>query len=286
LSADPVHHRLFVAALGNGTVEVVDVAGMRSEQSLPGFAQPQGVLYAPAARRLYVSNAGTGRVDILDAISFRRLRRIEGLEDADNLRYDPFPLARKFYVGYGNGALRALDTDGNSFGEFRLAGHPESFQIERSGRRIFVNVPGARQVAVVVRVQGTVKSWDLAGASSNFPMALDEENRRLFVGTRSPPLVLVYDTRSGNIIARLPIARDVDDIFFDAARKLLYAICGEGEVNVFRQERQDKYASLYSLNTSPGARTGLFVPEEGRLYVAAPARESRSAQILVYRSGR
>ena len=115
-------------------------------------------------------------------------------------------------------------------------------------------------------------------------MALDEAGRRLFVGARAPALMLVYDIDSGKAVAKVPIGGDTDDIFFDARRKRVYVICGEGRVDVLRQETADRYPHEASVKTAPRARTGLFVPEEGRLYVAAPAAGTGPAGILVYRA--
>src|SRR6266853_2059185 len=131
-----------------------------------------------------------------------RIKGVERLNDADNIRYDAG--ARKVYVGYGYGALRALDpATGDSSGDIRLAGHPESFQLETRGPRIFVNVPPARHVAVVDRAkQAVVATWDVPGAESNYPMALDEPGRRLFVGARRPAVLLVYDIDSGKVVAK------------------------------------------------------------------------------------
>jgi hypothetical protein len=114
-------------------------------------------------------------------------------------------------------------------------------------------------------------------------MALDEKGRRLFVGARSPATLLVYDIDSGKVVARLSIGKDTDDLFFDAERKRLYVICGEGKVDVIRQETPDRYVVEGSIDTAPGARTGLFVPEERTLYVAAPASRASPARVLVYR---
>src|SRR5207237_10828743 len=102
-------------------------------------------------------------------------------------------------------------------------------------------------------------------ARGNFPMALDGAGRRLFVGARSPAVMLVYDIDSGKVVARLPIGGDTDDIFFDALRKRVYVICGEGRIDVFRQETADHYPHQGSVKTAPRARTGLLIPEEGKL---------------------
>ena len=280
---DPKQQRLFVAALGNDTLEVIDVKSGRRERSLGGFGEPQGVLYLPEFNRIYVANGSANRVDILDGTSLARIKGVERLDDADNVRYDAG--ARKVYVGYGKGALRALDpATGDSSGDIRLAGHPESFQLETRGPRIFVNVPPARHVAVVDRAkQAVVATWDVPGAESNYPMALDESERRLFVGARKPAVLLVYDIDSGKVVAKQPIGGDTDDIFFDPEGKRLYVICGEGRIDIVRQENPDRYSLERTVRTAPRARTGLFVPEEGRLYVAAPATGTSPARLLAYR---
>src|ERR1700694_1098626 len=283
LDIDTKRHRLFVAALGNDTVEVLDVARNRHEKSMSGFGEPQGLIYLPEPNRLYVANGSGDRVDILDAASLAPLKRIGKLEDADNVRYDA--AGRKVIVGYGKGALRMLDAEtGESAGDIPLSGHPESFQLEQNGSRVFVNVPTARHVAVVDRVKREVlKTWEISGATANFPMALDERGRCLFVGARSPAVMLVYDIDSGKVVAKVPIGGDTDDIFFAPDRKRIYVVCGEGRVDIFRQETPDRYTREGSVNTAPRARTGLFVPEEGKLYVAAPAAGASPARVFVYR---
>src|SRR5580765_389462 len=280
---DLKQRRLFVAALGNDTLEVVDIKSGQRERSLDGFGEPQGVLYLPEINRVYVANGSANSVDILDGASFARIKRIAGLDDADNVRYDAG--ARKVYVGYGKGALRALDpATGDSAGDIRLAGHPESFQLEARGTRIFVNVPDARHIAVVDRLKrSVVATWDVPGAQSNFPMAIDESGKRLFVGARRPAMLLVYDIDSGKVVAKQPIGEDTDDIFFDPERKRLYIICGQGRIDIVRQEDPDRYSLQGAVRSAPRARTGLFVPGEGRLYVAAPAVGTSPAKVLVYR---
>src|SRR5690348_2116471 len=106
-AADLAGHRLFVAALGNDTVEVLDTLHNRHAQSVRGFGEPQGVAYLARENRLYVANGSSNRVDILDGRSLAVLHRIARLEDADNVRYDM--QAGTVLVGYGKGALRSID---------------------------------------------------------------------------------------------------------------------------------------------------------------------------------
>jgi DNA-binding beta-propeller fold protein YncE len=284
LDVDLKGHRLFIAALGNNTVEVLDIGANRHAKSIRGFGEPQGLAYLPDSNRLYVANGSAGRVDVIDGSSFAPLKRIAKLDDADNVRYDR--AQRTVVVGYGNGALRIVHGEtAESAGDIPLSGHPESFQLETNGSGVFVNVPSSGQVAVVDRAKRQViATWEVPGARENFPMALDEQGRRLFVGTRSPGMLLVYDTDSGKVIAKLPIGGDTDDIFFDPDRRRVYVICGEGRIDIIRADSRDHYASEGSIQTAPRARTGLFVPYDGKLYVAAPAADASAARVLVYQA--
>jgi DNA-binding beta-propeller fold protein YncE len=281
-AVDAAGHRIFVAALGNDTVEVLDTRGA-AHRSLAGFGEPQGVAYLPDQRRLFIANGSADRVDVLDA-SFAVIRRIEGLADADNVRIAAD--GKTILAGYGKGALAIIDgASATVRAHIALPGHPESFQVEKGSSRVYVNVPAVHAVVVAdLASRSVVATWPVPQAARNFPMALDEAAHRLFVGARSPAVMLVYDTHSGRVVARVPIGGDTDDLFFDAQRKRIYAICGEGRVDVVKQEDADRYTREASIDTAPGARTGLFVPEEGELYVAAPARGTRPARILVYRT--
>ena len=115
-------------------------------------------------------------------------------------------------------------------------------------------------------------------------MALDEAGGRLLVVDRHPAELLVLDTGSGEVVARLPTCGDADDVFWDAKRERVYVSCGEGVVDVV-ERRGDAYQELARVPTAPGARTSLFVPELDRLYVAARAADGRGAAVLVMRPG-
>jgi len=281
LDVDIDGERLFVAALGNDTAEVIDLRTGQPAQRLEHLQEPQGIAFEAKTRALYVTPTAVARVDVFSGNPLVAVASIDGLEDADNIRYDAADGA--LYVGYGN-ALAVIDTStAKIITRIELAGHPESFQLEKNGSRVFVNVPQAQQIAVIDReTKQQIATWKLGEMNANFPMALDEPSRRLFVATRRPPALLVYDIDTGKRVATLSIAGDADDAFYDAARKRIYVICGEGLVNVVQQSDADHYRTVASIHTSPGARTGLFVAARMALYVAVPAHGATSAEIRVY----
>jgi len=282
MAIDPVRHRLFVAALGNDTVEVVDIEAGRRTASLVSMNQPQGVAYASKLDRLYVASGRGERVDAFDETLRAPVGSVASLEDADNLRYES---ARdRLYVGYGH-ALAVIDaTTMKPVAEIALADHPEAFQLEAGGPRIFINVPGARQIAVVDRtLNKVVATWEVGDDRANFPMALDEGTHRLMIATRHPAALLVYDTETGRRVARVPIAGDADDLFFDGDRQRVYAICGEGVIAVVQREKADHYVAIGQVITARGARTGLFDSSSRMLFVAVPAHDAAPAEIRAYR---
>jgi len=282
LAVDLKGRRLFIAALGYDTVEVLDLRRGTRIHTIGGLHEPQGVIFIPEFNKIIVTNGQTGAVDIFDEDSFRRDVSVKLSEDADNIRYDA--IAKHIYVGYGSGALSIIDaTSGTRLGDITLQGHPESFQLEKGGPRIFVNVPTANLIAVIDRDRrAVVARWPLKDGQANFPMALDETNRRLFVAFRKPPRLIVYDTESGKVVARLDSAGDSDDVFYDHGHKRIYMSCGEGFIDVFQQQDADHYSPLAKIPTASGARTSLFVPELDRLYLAVPRHVGQGAEVRVY----
>jgi len=274
--------RLFVAALGNDTLEVLDVAEGKRLKSIAGLHKPTGVLYLPGADQIVVANGGDGTVKFFDGASYELTKSIGPLDDADNLRLDP--KTGLIYVGYGDGALAIIDVAKKQLvGDIKLRAHPESFQLEKSGDRIFVNVPGRKQVTVIDRKKRQViAEWQWEKVEANFPMALDEANHRLIVGGRKPPWLVIANTETGNLKIVHSISGDTDDLFYDSQRKRIYISCGEGFIDVVVQKDPDTYETLEKIPTGGGARTSFFSAGLDRFYVALPERDGHNAGIRIY----
>ena len=282
IGLDAKHQRLFVAALGNDTVEVVDLATGKIVQHIRNLHSPQGVAFAPESDRLAVASDTDGSCKLYDGTSLQQTAVVDLKDDADNIRYDP--RFGRFWVGYGEGGLAAIDPhSGKQIANVKLEAHPESFQMETNGNRIFVNVPRAGNVTIVDRETGKViGKFVLKGASANFPMALDEANQRLFIGCRSPAKLLVLDTETGQTVAALDIVGDADDLFYDAVNKRIYVSGGEGRITVIAQAGANQYRMSGQVATAPGARTSFFMSETGMLYLAVPHRDEQTAELRVF----
>jgi DNA-binding beta-propeller fold protein YncE len=283
LALDPSGERLFVCALGNNTVEVLDLRKGERIRSITGLGAPQGIAYIPQLDRLFVANDKGGILKIYNGKSFQSVGELNFQDDADNVRYDD--ATKKIYVGFGSGGIGIINAvDGRQVGSIKLSAHPEAFELEKNGKRIFVNVPNARQVAVIDREKGEViAKWKTDLAFGNFPMALDETNHRLFIGCRIPSKLVVLNTESGEVVAKIDISGDPDDVFYDSKRHRIYAICGARKIDIIEHTDPNSYTASTEVDTAEGARTGLFVSERGTLFVAVPHRGSQKAEIRAYR---
>ncbi len=282
LSFDSKGDRLFVSALGNGTVEVIDLRTMARSHEITGLKEPQGVLFSVQDDRLFVACGGDGTLRSYSGSTYAPLRTVSLGDDADNVRFDA--ASHEILVGYGSGGIAAFNKDLKQISDVKLPAHPESFQIGQSGSLLYINIPDGKMIAVVDRARNAVThQWPQFTAHANFPMALDEASHRVFIGFRRPPLLEVLNADSGEPVAQLPIAADADDMFYDHNRRRIYVIGGEGVLDVIEQKDADHYVLTQQLQSSPGARTGLFVSDLNRLYVAAPQHGPKPAEILIYR---
>jgi DNA-binding beta-propeller fold protein YncE len=287
MAADLARHRLFVAELGDNTVAVVDLDQRRVVHRISGLRKPQGVAYVGPDDRLLVANAGDGSVRMFGAADdgevYREVGRINLGEDADNIRLDRG--AGRAFIGYGSGALAVVET--RSFAKLTnipLKAHPESFQLSAATGRIFVNVPRAKEIAVIdVSAGKQIASWPMTDRN-NFPMALDESGEHVLVVYRNAPLLAAFSMRNGQMVSRVPTCGDADDVFVDAKRRHVYVSCGAGVVDVFEM-KDSALQRIAQIPTAPGARTSLYVPELDRLFVAAPARSGAPGAILVFTLG-
>lgn len=281
LAVDLEHHRLFVAELGNNSVGVVDLDAKAVAHRISGLSEPQGIAYVAASGTLYVANGGDGSLRIYRGADYTPAGKIDLGSDADNVRTDAE--AGKLLVGFGSGALAAVDPASNrKIAAYALKAHPESFQIDAKSDRIFVNLPSARSIAVLERATGKeIANWPMRHGG-NFAMALDRDNARVFTVFRSPPKLAAFSYENDAAVTEVDVCGDADDVFLDAKRKRLYMSCGAGFVDVFDVQTLPPRRMAHIVSAD-GARTALFVPEFDRLYVAVRSRFGQGAAIWVYR---
>ena len=282
--------RVFVCIVGNNKVAVVETSSDKEVHSI-SVPHPQGAVYVPEFNKLFVGSQD-GKLFIYDGTTYKLIGSVDFGGDTDNVRYDPE--AKRVYVAHGDGpdaGIAAVDprTNHRLAEDYKLGAHPESFQLEASGQRIFVNLPDLKQIDVIDRKTGSIAKWPMTKYQDNFPMALDERDRRLFVGAKTPPRLVVLNTDTGQVVAALPSVADTDDLYYDAEYHRIYMPGGQGYISIFDQMSSDRYKLLENIPSSLGARTGGFAAKIGkkgtrRFFLGVPARSGHDAELWIYQA--
>jgi hypothetical protein len=278
LALDAKRQRLFVANTANDTLDVLDLKSGKLIAQVGLQRGVQGVAYAADLDRIVTGNHAGGTVGFISGETYALQRRLPLGGDADNVRYDP--KTGLAYVAHADMDLAVIDArEVLRRGAIDLpGGELGAFQLEAGRPRLYANIKGAGVVAVVdTKAAKVVKRIKLERAGENAALAIDEADHLLYVGCRKPAKLVVVDTESGDEVAELPIADDVDDVWYDAKRKQLYMSCGGGALIVARKGGRDSYEEIARIETPKGARTSLFDPESGRLYLLVPRQGKMSA---------
>ncbi|QEC70270.1 YncE family protein [Panacibacter ginsenosidivorans] len=274
---------IYVAALGNNTVEVVDLNKGVLIHSIKGIEEPQGIAYIPEQNEIAVAGGDNGDCVFINAATFKTVATIRLNSDADNIRYDADE--RKIYVGYGNGGIALLDPASHKqTGNVKLSAHPESFQLDKKNNRMYVNLPDANSIAIIDLKNFTlVHTWNTNKYKANFPMTLDTSHNLVFIGYRHPAMLVGYNSNDGREIYTNELAGDADDIFYDEAKQEIFATGGDGSINIFKKINDSSYKKIADIPTRQGARTSLLIPSLQTFVVAERAANGKSAALAVYR---
>jgi DNA-binding beta-propeller fold protein YncE len=283
LTVDSKSQRLFQANKVNNTLDVVDLKAGKLVKQLTGQAGVQGIAYAADLGRLYVALGTGGYCNIFDGKDYKLLKTVKFEDDADNVRYNP--RTHLVYVAHAEKALGVID--GKTFelkADITLPGQAEGFQLETRRPRLYLCAPSTNELIVIDTDKNKIiHRYPIKRAAGGHPVALDEANRRVFIGCRKKPMMVVMDSETGKEVAGVDIPRDIDDLFYDAKRKRLYASCGEGYLAVIKQKGANSYELAEKIATVKDARTSYFDPSTSRLYLAVPRQKGKKGpEIRVY----
>jgi WD40 repeat protein len=292
MDVDVKGKRLFVAGLENGSLEVVDLAAGKWLKSIPGFKKTQGVAYVPSLNKVFVASGDDGMLRVFRGDTLELLDSLKLQLGPNRVAFEPN--SEILYVGYGGkdagkdyGQVGIIDakTD-KSLGDIRVEAHPAELLLDKSGKTLYVFISAASKVQVVDTKKREVLSTWPTSSQRNGDGAFDEKNHRLFIGTRTPPQMIVLDSSSGKEVAALPTVEGMDGVYFNEKQKRIYVSGGRdndvGYIFIYQQKDADHYEAIGKIPTRSGAGTSFWSPELNRFYVGAPASDKQEAAILVF----
>lgn len=281
MAFDTKGQRLFLAAKGNNSVEVIDVRKGKTLFSIKQVQAPQGVLYLAEKDMLLVCGGGDGTLKAFQGHTYQLKFTVHLGKEADNIRYSA--VNHKIYVAYGNGSIAVIDCSSfKKLYDIPFHAHPEAFSINLNGNKMWVNVPDRNTIDIVdLKSQKIIHSWKTDNHADNYPMTLVEKAHKLIVASRINPVISVLNSETGKIIQTFPCDSDPDAMFYDVLLDRVLVSCGGGSLYVLNKI-SGNVSNPVKIATRKGSRTCLWVKEFNELFVALPAMEGQPAQIRMY----
>ena len=89
MDVDVKGKRLFVAALENGSVEVIDLHTGTWLKSIPGLKKPQSIAYVPSLNKIFVASGDDGMLRVFRGDTLEPLDAIQLDLGPNRVAYDP-----------------------------------------------------------------------------------------------------------------------------------------------------------------------------------------------------
>lgn len=279
LKVDSDAHRLYIARATR--VMVIDTESGKPVGEISETPGVHGVALVPDIGKGFASNGREDTVSVFDLQSLKTLTKIKVGNRPDAIWYDSAS-KRVFTFNAGSQDATAIDPDKAAVvGSIPLGGKPEFAASDGKGT-VYVNIEDKNQLVALDAAHLKEKQrWPLAGCDEPSGLAMDQKNRRLFVGCGNKVMPIV-DADSGKIVATVPIGGGVDATAFDDQSGLAFASCGEGVLTVVREESPGKFSVAETVNTQRGARTMALDPKTHKVFTVTagfgPAPASTAAQ--------
>jgi DNA-binding beta-propeller fold protein YncE len=264
---------LLVTSITSGDLYDVELAALGAGRSssirtLPGVGNAHGIAIVDGHVG-FVTRAGSNVVDRFDRQSLRSTRKIGVADDPDAAVFDP--LTRLVYVAGGDSMTATLiDADGGDIvGQVDLPGKPEFAVLDPKTGLLYQNLSNLNSVATVnLRTRKVVAVWGLPDCEGPSGMAIDADERQLFVVCSKNRKLLVFDLQTHEVVATVSVGLLSDSVAFDSGLKRLYVAGGAGQLTVVSRTTNSRYAATETIRTRIGSHTVAVDPLTHKVYLA------------------
>jgi DNA-binding beta-propeller fold protein YncE len=250
-------------------VDVVDADNGKLVGTIADTPGVHGIAIAPEFKHGFTSNGRENKVSMFDPATLQLIKKIDVGKGPDGIYYDP-ATKRVFTNNHGSHDISAIDAkSGEVVGTVKAEGDGEQAIIAADGL-IYVNSENTSDVVVFDPKSLEVKKrFPIGVAKTPTGLAYDAKTKRLFIGCRDEPKMVVMDAASGKVITSFPIGRGVDYAGFDPQAKLIFFSCGDGTLNIFHEKSADQYEDTGAVKTQPSAKTMAFDPKTKKIFLSA-----------------
>jgi DNA-binding beta-propeller fold protein YncE len=250
-------------------VDVVDADTGKVVGTIPDTPGVHGVAIASAFKHGFTSNGRENKVSMFDPATLQLIKKIDVGKGPDGIYYDE-RTKRVFTNNHGTHDISAIDAaTGDVVGTVKVEGDGEQAVIGADGL-IYVNSEEAGEVVVFDPKSLEVKNrFPIGVAKVPTGLAYDAKTKRLFIGCRNEPKMVVMDAETGKVINSFPIGAGVDYAAFDPSTRLIFFSCGDGTLSIFHEKSADEYEDAGAVKTQPSAKTMAFDPKTKKVFLPA-----------------
>ena len=266
VTIDSVARRLYVT---HGTqVDVLDPDNGKLIGTIADTPGVHGVALASEFKHGFTSNGRENKVSMFDPATLQLINKIEVGKGPDGIYFDP-ATKRVFTNNHGSHDVTAIDAKtGQVVGTVKVEGDGESAIV--ADGVVYLNLEDTNEVVVFDPKSLEVKHrFPIGVAKTPTGLAYDAKTKRLFIGCRNEPKMVVMDATSGKVITSLAIGRGVDFAAFDPQARLVFFSCSEGVLSIFHEKSADDYEDAGPVKTQPSARTMAFDPKTKKIFLSA-----------------
>src|SRR6201988_804380 len=265
LTLDSDARRLY---LSHGTqVDVINPDTGKLIGTIPDTPGVHGIPIASAFKHGFTSNGRENKVSMFDPTTLKLINKIDVGKGPDGIYYDP-TTKRIFTNNHGTHDITAIDAKtGQVVGTVKVEGDGESAIV--ADGLVYVNMEDTNEVVTFDPKSLEVKSrFPIGVARTPTGLAYDAKTKRLFIGCRNEPKMVVMDAVSGRVISSFAIGRGVGYAAFDPQSKLVFFSCSEGVLSIFHEKSADDYEDAGAVKTQTGARTMAFDPKTKKIFLS------------------
>jgi DNA-binding beta-propeller fold protein YncE len=266
VTIDSAARRLY---LSHGTqVDVVDADNGKVLGTISDTPGVHGIAIAAEFKHGFTSNGRENKVSMFDPTTLQLIKKIDVGKGPDGIYYDA-TTKRFFTNNHGSHDITAIDAkSGEVVGTVKVEGDGEQAVI--AGSLIYVNSEDTNEVVAFDPKSLEVKQrFPIGVAKTPTGLAYDAKTKRLFIGCRNEPKMVVMDALTGKVINSFPIGKGVDYAGFDSQSRLIFFSCGEGVLNIYHEQGADQYEDAGAVKTQPSAKTMAFDPKTKKIFLTA-----------------
>lgn len=298
IAYDPTSGCTYIAAPRSGQLEVMDNMRMSTLQSIKDLQEPQGVCVASEMRKLILT-CGDGAVKVysidaakpgaapggkdLPAGTLIEEKTVRFPGEADPIRWDA--KNKRAVIGHGKFVSWLNPATGEKSKPLDVGAPVKALAVENGSDRLFASIPSKGQIVIIDRTKWEIvgEPWTLKDTTGNAALSLDEQNGRLWVACRNPAELVMLNSKDGKETQRFKIGDDAQDCWWDVVGQRVYVSSGGGNGGISMiWNKQGTFVKEHQLETAPGARTSLLVPEKRQYIVCAPSLGGNPTFVYIY----